>query len=127
MNKASDDFKTAMDDDFNTAAALGVIFDAVSEVNKYLKENAEADPAAIAAAEKFFRDMDQVMGVIGITQAEKEESSGEAEEIEKLIEERYLARKAKDWARSDAIRDELAAKGIILEDTPQGTKWKKKI
>ena len=127
MNKASDDFKTAMDDDFNTAAALGVIFDAVSEVNKYLKENAEADPAAIAAAEKFFRDMDQVMGVIGITQAEKEESSGEAEEIEKLMEERYLARKAKDWARSDAIRDELAAKGIILEDTPQGTKWKKKI
>ncbi|MGI6076504.1 MAG: cysteine--tRNA ligase, partial [Pyramidobacter sp.] len=127
MKKAAEDFKAAMDDDFNTAAAMGVIFDAVSEVNRYLKENAEVDPDAVAAAEKYFSDIDGVMGIFAIGQAEKESSGSEAAEVEKLIEERNAARKAKDWSRSDAIRDELNARGIILEDTPQGTKWKKKI
>ena len=120
-------FIEAMDDDFNTAAAMGVIFEAVSEVNKYLKENVAVAPVAVAAAEKFFIDMDEVMGVFGIEQDKKNEDGGEAAQIEALIAERNAARKAKDWARSDAIRDELSAKGIILEDTPQGTKWKKKI
>lgn len=127
MGKAREDFIAAMDDDFNTAAAIGVIFDAVTEVNKYLKENKAVDPAAIEAAEKYFTDMDEVMGIFGIEQEKKDESGDEAAEIERLIEERALARKSKDWARSDAIRDELAARGIILEDTAQGTKWKKKI
>lgn len=67
------------------------------------------------------------MGIIGIEQEKKEESGGEAARIEALIAERNAARKAKDFKRSDAIRDELAAQGVILEDTPQGTKWKKKI
>ena len=116
-----------MDDDFNTAAAMGVIFEAVTEVNKYLKENATVAPAAVSAAEKFFTDMDEVMGIFGIEQDKKNENGDEAAQIEALIAERNAARKAKDWARSDAIRDELAARGIILEDTPQGTKWKKKI
>ncbi len=127
MNKAREDFIAAMDDDFNTAAAIGVIFDAVTEVNKYLKENETVDPAALDAAEKYFTDMDEVMGIFGIEQEKKDESGDEAAEVERLIEERALARKSKDWARSDAIRDELAARGIILEDTAQGTKWKKKI
>ena len=67
------------------------------------------------------------MGIFGIEEAEKGNSADETARIEKLIEERNAARTAKDWGRSDAIRDELAAQGIILEDTPQGTKWKKKI
>ncbi|BDF78174.1 cysteine--tRNA ligase [Pyramidobacter piscolens] len=121
------DFTAAMDDDFNTAAAIGVIFEAVTEVNKYLKGNEKLDPAAVAAAEKFFGDIDSVMGIIGIEQEKKEESGDEAARIEPLIAERNAARKARDFKRSDAIRDELAAQGIILEDTPQGTKWKKKI
>lgn len=121
------DFTAAMDDDFNTAAAIGVIFEAVTEVNKYLKGNEKLDPAAVAAAEKFFGDIDGVMGIIGIEQEKKEESGDEAARIEPLIAERNAARKARDFKRSDAIRDELAAQGIILEDTPQGTKWKKKI
>ena len=129
--KAIEEFRVkfieAMDDDFNTAAAMGVIFEAVTEVNKYLKENEKVSPAAVSAAEKFFTDMDQVLGVFGIEQDKKAEDDGEAAQIEALIAERNAARKAKNWARSDAIRDELAAKGIILEDTPQGTKWKKKI
>ena len=71
--------------------------------------------------------MDEVMGIFGIEQDKKNENGDEAAQIEALIAERNAARKAKDWGRSDAIRDELAARGIILEDTPQGTKWKKKI
>ena len=71
--------------------------------------------------------MDEVMGIFGIEQDKKNENGDEAAHIEALIAERNAARKAKDWGRSDAIRDELAARGIILEDTPQGTKWKKKI
>ena len=127
VEEARGKFIEAMDDDFNTAAAMGVIFEAVTEVNKYLKENATVAPAAVSAAEKFFTDMDEVMGIFGIEQDKKNENGDEAAQIEALIAERNAARKAKDWARSDAIRDELAAKGIILEDTPQGTKWKKKI
>lgn len=127
LKKGTENFKTAMDDDFNTAAAMGVIFDVVSEVNRYLKENPQVDPDAVAAAEKFFSDIDGVMGIFGIEEAEKGNSADETARIEKLIEERNAARTAKDWGRSDAIRDELAAQGIILEDTPQGTKWKKKI
>jgi len=127
VEEARAKFIEAMDDDFNTAAAMGVIFEAVTEVNKYLKENATVAPAAVAAAEKFFTDMDEVMGIFGIEQDKKNENGDEAAQIEALIAERNAARKAKDWGRSDAIRDELAAKGIILEDTPQGTKWKKKI
>jgi len=127
IDESREKFIEAMDEDFNTAAAMGVIFEAVSEVNRYLKENEIVAPAAIASAENFFTDMDDVMGVFGIEQDKKSENDDQSAQIEALIAERNAARKAKDWARSDAIRDELAAKGIILEDTPQGTKWKKKI
>ncbi len=123
IGAAREKFIGAMDDDFNTAAAMGVIFEAVTAVNKYLKDNAAVAPAAVAAAEKFFADMDAVMGVFGLGQ-NADDGDGE---IEALVAERAAARKAKDWARSDAIRDELAAKGIVLEDTPRGTKWKRKI
>lgn len=123
--KARAGFETAMDDDFNTAAALGAIFEGVTEINKYLKQNAEIDKSAADAAKAFLSDIDKVMGIIGIEQ--KGEDGDEASEIEALIAERNAARKAKDYARSDAIRAELLERGIILEDTKEGTKWKKKI
>lgn len=122
-----ENFIAAMDDDFNTAAAIGVIFEAVTEINKYLKGNEKLDPDAVEASEKFFGDIDSVMGLIGIEQETKDSRSDETAQIEALIAKRNAARKNRDFKRSDAIRDELAAKGIILEDTPQGTKWKKKI
>jgi cysteinyl-tRNA synthetase len=116
-------FRAVMDDDFNTAAATGVLFDGVKTVNTYLKESDLPDPAVLEAAETFFRKLDSVMGILP-PEASGEE--GESAGIEKLIAERNEARKRKDFSRSDEIRDELAARGIVLEDTPEGTKWKKK-
>ena len=116
-------FTTAMDDDFNTAAALGILFEAVKTVNTYLKETQTLEESFLESAAEFFRKIDSVMGVLGLDAATGEE---DAAEIEGLIAERNAARKNKDFKRSDAIRDELAARGILLEDTPDGTKWKKK-
>ena len=118
-----DRFVTAMDDDFNTAAALGVLFEAVKTVNTYLKETQTLEESFLELAAEFFRKIDSVLGVLGLDAAAGEE---DAEEIEALIAERNAARKNKDFKRSDAIRDDLAARGILLEDTPDGTKWKKK-
>ena len=124
LKEARAEFEKAMDDDFNTAAALGAIFEAVTEINKYLNDNDSVDPDAVKAAREFLLDVDKVMGIIGI---EEKDDDGEAAEIEALIEERNAARKAKNWARSDEIRAQLSERGIVLEDTKQGTKWKKKI
>ncbi|PIE55099.1 MAG: cysteine--tRNA ligase [Dethiosulfovibrio peptidovorans] len=118
-------FVTAMDDDFNTAGALGAVFEAISSTNSYVKTAETLDPKAVDVIGGFFRDLDQVMGLMALD----ESSSGvvDGERIEELIRKREQARSAKDFTTSDAIRDELAAQGILLEDTPQGTKWKKKI
>jgi cysteinyl-tRNA synthetase len=124
IKRHRDDFVAAMDDDFNTAGAIGHIFEAVSTVNGHLKGNDSLSSEGIKAIEDFFRDVDSIMGLIGLDSDGQDDDS---EEIESLIRKREEARSAKDFATSDAIRDQLAAKGVILEDTPQGTKWKKKI
>ena len=114
------DFETAMDDDFNTAAALAAVHDLVREINivasgeGLLSKDREAVLDAIA---KF----DSVLGIFGAA----EDSSLDVE-IEALVEEREEARRRRDFARSDEIRDELAARGIVLEDTKDGVRWKKK-
>jgi len=116
-------FRSVMDDDFNTAAATGVLFDGVKAVNTYLKGTEILDPAVLEAAETFFGNLDSVLGVLP---SEASGEDGEAAGIEKLIAERNEARKRKDFKRSDEIRNELGARGVLLEDTPDGTKWKKK-
>jgi len=123
-------FYEAMDDDFNTAAAIGVLFEIVRLVNTWLKEKRDGkiilQDSFFEAAEKEFRKIDDILGVIGIEAAENAKDE-EAEELDRLVEERDAARKAKNFARSDEIRDFLLARGIVLEDTPQGTKWKRKL
>jgi cysteinyl-tRNA synthetase len=115
-------FHQVMDDDFNTAAAVGVLFEIVKLVNTWLKQ--DLLPADFfEAAERKLRKLDEILGVMGI---EKGEDS-EVGEIARLIEERNEARKTRNFARSDKIRDDLLARGIVLEDTPQGTKWKRQL
>jgi cysteinyl-tRNA synthetase len=116
-------FYGAMDDDFNTAAASGVLFDVVKLVNTWLKNDRLPD-AFFDAAEEALRKYDDILGVIGIG-AEIEDK--DAQEIDRLVEERAAARGAKDFARSDEIRDALLERGVLLEDTPHGTKWKRRL
>lgn len=111
-------FVEAMDDDFNVANAMSVIFDLVKTINRYL-EGAVVEVAGLDLAESLLRDL---LGVIGLDIAKQEVLD---EEIEALIEERNAARKAKNFQRADEIRDYLKAQNILLDDTAQGTKWKR--
>ena len=111
-------FDEAMDDDFNTADAISVIFELVKFANTYAGEGSSA-PFVKAVKEKIV-ELSDICGL----EAEKEEELLDGE-IEKLIEERQAARKAKNFARADEIRDELLNKGILLEDTREGVKWKR--
>lgn len=113
------DFEVAMDDDFNTANAIASIFELVKLANVYLLEK-NTQPEVLA---HFTDAFDELMSVLGLPLAE--ETGLLDEDIEGLIEERLEARRNRDFKRSDEIRDELKGKGIILEDTAQGTRWKR--
>ena len=112
-------FRTAMDDDFNTADGLAAIFDLVREING----NVVAAAAPKAYVEKASEIFERLVNVLGLLYERKEESIDD--EIEALIEERQAARKEKNFKRADEIRDMLKEQGIILEDTPQGVRWHK--
>lgn len=116
-------FCEALEDDLNTADAIGTLFDMVRYINKtVLTGNTSA--ADIKAAIEVF---DTLTGILGIVYDDKtgEDDNADAAEIEALIEERTAARKEKNWARADEIRNKLTEMGIVLEDTPQGVKWHK--
>ncbi len=115
-------YEEELNDDFNTAGALGAVFECVRAVNSYLAQHKEVDEESLVEVERFLARVDRVMGVIGIERLADIDDLMTSE-IEKLVSEREKARKAKDFKKADAIREELAKRGIILEDTPHGTRW----
>ena len=120
VTKALADFEVAMDDDFNTAAALAAIHEMVREINTILANEgilADDQAAVLDAIVKF----DSVLGIFGEQTTELLDA-----DVEALIAERQEARHQRNFARADEIRDVLAEKGIILEDTKDGVRWKQK-
>lgn len=117
-------FIDAMEDDLNTANAIAAVFELVNEINAACIGKPEVSRAL---CEQALALLEELCGVLGLLYERTEDGNDdeEAKKIEALIEERQAARKARDFARADAIRDELKAQGILLEDTPQGVKWKR--
>lgn len=113
-------FASRMADDFNTPDAISAVFEWVGETNLLLKE----ERLSRATLEKALAWLERVNGILGIARLSADEMLDE--EVEQLIAERQAARKQKDWKRADEIRDLLAARGIVLEDTPQGVRWRRK-
>jgi cysteinyl-tRNA synthetase len=113
-------FTQKMDDDFNTADAVTAMFDLVNEANQYLQQTAVTEQALNDILSQF-KTMDAVLGIL-----EEPKSDLLDEEIEQLMQQRSEARATKNWKRADEIRDLLVDKGIVLEDTPQGIRWRRK-
>ena len=111
------EFIDAMDDDLNTADAIGTLFTLAKDLN-ILATTEGTGKATLTAGLELFNELANVLGLL---YGGKEENLDA--EVEALIEERTAARKARDFARADAIRDQLKEMGIVLEDTPQGVKW----
>ena len=119
IESRKEQFIKAMDDDLNTADGIAAVFDLVKDINTKILDKEVSKGVCERAAEIF----DELCGVLGILYNRK--SNELEDDIEALIEQRQVARKNKDWATADKIRDDLKARGIILKDTPQGVTWTK--
>jgi cysteinyl-tRNA synthetase len=119
------DFAAGLAEDLNAAVALAAVFAFVKEVNVAIEEGriGQGDKPRIVDA---LADVDRVLGVLDASAWDTGAGEDDSAEIERLIQERKDARERRDFAASDRIRGELAARGIVLEDTPQGTRWKRK-
>jgi cysteinyl-tRNA synthetase len=118
-------FEAAMDDDLNSAEALGAVFTFLNRVNAEL----DRTDGAVSAGDRdsaldALAAIDQVLGLLEVADAERTVDDDLALWVESMIQERVEARAARDFARADAIRDELAEKGVVLEDSAEGTRWK---
>ena len=125
LTRARHDFDAALEADLNTSAGLAVAFDLVRTLNTAIDEGRlGADDAADARA--LFAHVDDVLGVLSLRRQEDARPPVDPAEIDRLIEQRQAARRRRDFAESDRIRDDLAGRGILLEDGPGGTRWKRK-
>ena len=120
IQKVKREFEEAMDDDLDINTALASLFNFVREVNRLIDQNKLSKEEA-EKVRKLMLNFDKVLGVIG--EEEKEEEL--PKEIMELIQKREEARKRKDWKTADEIREKLRQMGIILEDTPEGVKWRR--
>lgn len=111
-------FIEAMDDDLNTADGIAALFELVRDANTFMRVPRPARPLKLAAEK-----IDELCDVLGLLYNRQKERGSDDGKIEQLVNERQQARKQKDWARADAIRDELAAMGVTLKDTAQGVQW----
>jgi cysteinyl-tRNA synthetase len=120
------DFTAAIADDLNVAGALAAVFGFVREVNVAIEAGriGAGDKERVLSA---LKDVDRVLGVLDPAEWPSAQEGGEDDaEIERLVRERDEARRRRDFKESDRLRDELAGRGIVLEDTPQGTRWKRR-
>lgn len=120
LSKYKDKFIAAMDDDLNTADALSVIFDLVKDINININSSTNVSKQVVEYALDIFNELTSVLGLL---YQKSQKSSSVDDKVKELIEKREKARKEKNWATADAIRDELKNMNVVLEDTPQGVKW----
>ncbi len=118
-------FDDALKADLNTSVALAVMFELVRTLNTAI-DDGRLGAADVPAVRETFAHFDRVMGVLGLRESERARPPVDPVEIERLIEERHAARRRRDFAAADTVRDDLAARGVILEDGPAGTRWKLK-
>jgi len=122
VEKTRKEFEDAMDDDLDISRTLAAVFNLVRDVNTLIDEEKLGQGGAEKVKE-FMMNIDQVLSILDGFWKQKEAKL--SKDIEELIEKREKARKARDWKTADAIRNELREKGIVLQDTPEGVKWKK--
>jgi len=125
VDSARAEFNARLADDLNTPGALGVMFELVRDVNAAIDANALSVDDAQQVRDVFDR-FDDVLGVITLRRLEDAVPPVDIEEIERLISNRKEARRNRDFATADAIRDDLESRGVVLEDSPSGTRWKRK-
>ena len=130
--QAKQDFLDAMDDDFNTALAIGVMFAAAKQINSYRDEVLHGEKSlhaeVLASLKTTYTEMADILGIVFAPANTNADENNElvSQLMELIIGIRQEARKKKDWATADQIRDSLHAVGIVLEDSPQGVRWKKR-
>jgi cysteinyl-tRNA synthetase len=118
-------FDAAMRDDLNTAAALGAIFELVRALNSAI-DAGDIGVEDVVVVRDAFERFDRVLGVLSLRRAEEEQPPLPVAEIEAAIEARHAARRSRNFAEADRIREDLAARGVLLEDNAGGTRWKRK-
>ena len=117
LNSYREKYIQKMDDDFNTADAISVLFELAKNTNTNITTASSKE--LVEKALELIRELGSPLGIL-----QKSTKVSLEDEVEKLIEQRQEARKNRDFALADKIRDDLKARGIILEDTPQGVRWK---